>query len=327
MSRFAVVGATSWGVTLATLLSRNGHEVTLVVRHAAEVEAIQADHGLDRLPGLPLPGSVAVVPADGLGSAFGGILIAVPAQAVRPTIATLPDWVQPAVLSAAKGIESGTGSRMSEVIGERWPEASLAVLSGPNLSQEIARGMPAAAVVASADIDTARLWQGALSGGRFRGYRSSDVIGVELAGALKNVVAIAAGVAWGLGLGANTVAAIMTRGLAEITRLGVAMGANAATFQGLAGVGDLSATCFSPLSRNRQLGELLARGYSPDKALNEIGQAVEGATTAPVAIVLARRVGVEVPIAQHVVAVLDGSETVIEAMAALLDRPLTTEAG
>lgn len=253
--------------------------------------------------------------------------MAVPAQAMRATLATLPDWGQLEVLSAAKGIESGTGARMSEVIRERWPAALVAVLSGPNLSHEIARGMPAAAVVASADPDAARLWQGALSGGTFRAYSSSDVVGVELAGAFKNVVAIAAGVAWGLGFGANTVAAIMTRGLAEMTRLGVAMGANPATFQGLAGVGDLSATCFSPLSRNRRLGELLARGYLPDKALEEIGQVVEGATTAPVVVTLARRMGVEMPIAQHVVAALDGSETVIEAMAALLDRPLTTEAG
>ncbi|HXU25189.1 MAG TPA: NAD(P)H-dependent glycerol-3-phosphate dehydrogenase, partial [Tepidiformaceae bacterium] len=183
----------------------------------------------------------------------------------------------------------------------------------------------AAAVVASADPGAAQFWQQAVSGGTFRAYTSGDVIGVELAGALKNVVAIAAGVAWGLGFGANTVAAIMTRGLAEISRLGIALGAEASTFQGLAGIGDLSATCFSPLSRNRQLGELLAAGYSITEAQRSIGQAVEGRATAPVAVVLARRAHVEMPIAEHVTALLEGSESVIEAMGALLERPLTAE--
>ena len=325
MSRILVVGATSWGVTLAALLAERGHEVTVAVRHTVEADALRSRRELERLPGVSLPASVNVEATDSLTGAFDGVVVATPAQAVRHALVGLPNWPRPAVLSVAKGLEAGTNERMSEVIAARWPGAIISVLSGPNLSHEIAKGAPAAAVVASADPGAAQFWQRAVSAGTFRAYTSGDVIGVELAGALKNVVAIAAGVAWGLGFGANTVAAIMTRGLAEISRLGIALGAEASTFQGLAGIGDLSATCFSPLSRNRQLGELLATGYSITEAQRSIGQAVEGRATAPVAVVLARRAHVEMPIAEHVTALLEGSESVIEAMGALLERPLTAE--
>jgi glycerol-3-phosphate dehydrogenase (NAD(P)+) len=199
------------------------------------------------------------------------------------------------------------------------------VLSGPNLAPEIAARLPAASVVASAAEGEAARWQDALAGPAFRVYRSTDVTGVEVAGAVKNVIALAAGAAFGREYGLNTVATIVTRGLAEMARLGAALGARAETFLGLAGVGDLTATCFSPLSRNRRMGELLALGRSPEEALRAVGGVVEGVPTAPVALELARRHGVEMPITEQVAAVLRGAESVEGAMAALLGRAAKPE--
>lgn len=327
MGSYAVVGATSWGVTLAWLLARNRHDVTLVTRDRAEDDAVTHLRGIARLPEVRLPASVTIMHASAVAGSPDGLVLAVPAQHLRNTLATLHFEHVP-VLSAAKGIELSTGLRMSELLRENgWPADLIAVLSGPNLAHEVARDLPAAAVIASTDHASALAWQQALSGGAFRAYTSDDVTGIELAGALKNVVAIAAGAAAGYGFGANAIATIMTRGLAEITRLGVALGARPLTFQGLAGVGDLAATCFSPLSRNHRLGELLAKGRTPDAALAEIGEAVEGASTARVALRLAREAGVELPLAEQVAAVLDGRRTVAEAMSELLSRPLKPESG
>ena len=325
MPRIVVIGATSWGLSLATLLVARGHDVTIAARHPAEADGLRARRQLDRLPGVWLSESINVTDHASLTGTFEGIVVATPAQAFRQTILALPDWRQPAVLSVAKGLEAGTSVRMSEVVSARWPDASVTVLFGPEPFHEIARGAPAAAVVASADRESAQFWQRAVSGRDVPGLHLQRRHRRELAGALKNVVAIAAGVGWGLGFGANTVAAIMTRGLAEISRLGIAMGAEPATLQGLAGIGDLSATCFSALSRNRQLGELLAAGQSRPEAEATIGQAVEGVATAPGAVALAGRAHVEMRIAEHVTALLGGSESVIEAMTALLERPLTAE--
>lgn len=325
MARFAVLGATSWGLTLAWLLARNGHEVTVLTRTDAEARTFAVGRGSPKLPGLRLPDTVTFIPSYARVEAEG-LVVAVPAQHVRASAS------EPAldrgipILSAAKGLETQSGLRMTELLTELgWAPELTAALSGPNLAPEIARGLPAAAVVAAYREDVAERWQQALATAAYRVYRSDDVVGVELGGALKNVVAIAAGAAAGLEAGANAVAAIMTRGLAEMTRLGVAMGANALTFQGLAGVGDLAATCFSPLSRNRRLGELLARGVELDAALRSIGEAVEGVATAPVALAKARALGVEVPVTEQVASVLAGRRTVTEAMQALLARPLTSE--
>ncbi len=326
MARYVVLGATSWGVTLASLLHRNGHRVTILTRTEAEAAGVHAAHGLARLPELTLPTDLELRTGP-MAEAFEGLIAAVPAQSLRASIAisglprTLP------VLSAAKGIELATSLRMSEVfVSEGWESSLVAAISGPNLAHEIARGLPATAVVASEAPLAAQMWQQALSGSTFRVYTSDDLIGVELAGAYKNVIAIAAGAAWGLDFGANTVSSIMTRGLAEMTRLGVAMGANPLTFQGLAGVGDLAATCFSPLSRNRRFGEALARGQTVDEARASIGEAIEGASTASVALALATSLAVDLPICTVVVEVVDGSKTVLEAMAGLLSRPLRPEA-
>ena len=325
MPGYVVCGATSWGVTLASLLSINHERVTIVTRHPAEADRVRAQRGIPRLPEVSLNERVAVVTEAPPFESVEGIIFAVPAQSLRMAASHFPSYHTVPVLSAAKGIELSTSQRMSEVLAEHWPMGQIAVLSGPNLAHEICRGLPAASVVASVNPETAVAWQRALATPTFRLYTSSDVAGVELAGALKNVVAIAAGAAVGLNLGANAVAAIVTRGLAEITRLGLALGAEPATFSGLAGVGDLTVTCFSPLSRNHRLGELLATGISPAHALSRIGEAVEGAATAAVAVDLARRAGVEMPIAREVAAVLAGERQVGEAMVTLLARRLGSE--
>ncbi len=326
MATFGVLGATSWGLTLAALLERNRHQVVVFVRTAEEAERVDAARGIARLPEVRLGETARVVPA-GEAASLDGLIVAVPSQSVRATLAECATARDIPVLSAAKGLERGTNLRMTDVLAQcGWAPGLTAAISGPNLAHEIAKGLPAAAVVASASVDVSAFWQNALSGPMFRVYTSEDTVGVELAGALKNVVAIAAGAAWGLQFGANTVASIMTRGLAEITRLGVALGADPLTFQGLAGVGDLAATCFSPLSRNRRFGELLAAGMTPSEARTTVAESVEGSSTAAVALQLARTVGVDLPIAAQVAAVVAGERTVPEAMAQLFARPLKGEA-
>ncbi|GIW13104.1 MAG: glycerol-3-phosphate dehydrogenase [NAD(P)+] [Tepidiforma sp.] len=330
MAAYAVLGATSWGVTLAALLERAGHTVILLVRSDLEAAAIRSSGGLERLGAGRVLGPRVHIHAVPLAAdhadALAGAIVAVPSHSLRTTVAAsgLPRGLS--IVSAAKGLDLQTSARMTEVIaGLGFEPARIGALSGPNLAHEIVRGLPAAAVIAIPDPDLGTAWQSALSAGTFRVYASRDVVGVELAGALKNVIAIAAGAAWGLGFGANAVAAIMTRGLAEITRLGLALGADVATFNGLAGVGDLAATCFSSLSRNRRFGELLAAGRTPAAAVAEIGETVEGAHTAPVALRLAAAAGVELPITTEVAAVIGGERTVPEAMARLLGRPLARE--
>ena len=329
MARFAVLGATSWGLTLAWLLHRTGNSVTVITRSEAEAEAVRRQRGLARLPELLLPDAIAVVPAPA-PAGLDGVVIAVPARAVRETLDAAGGSRETPLLLAAKGVESQPGepsrllSEMLCALG--WPAERVAVVSGPNLAHEVVRGLPAAAVVAARPVSGAERWQKALSGGTFRVYSSDDVVGVELAAALKNVIAIAAGAAWGMEFGANAVSMILTRGLAEMTRLGVAMGASPATFQGLAGVGDLAATCFSPLSRNRRFGERLGRGETPDSAAAAIGETIEGARTAAIALEFGARYGVELPICATVAAVVGGQQTVMEAMAKLLARPLKPEA-
>lgn len=321
--RIAVAGATSWGLTLSSLIARRCEEVTVFARTSEEASAIDQARGLARLPSLTLPGNVAVRPPQFVG-AFDGLVVAVPSRVVRQFMMSLEGASQVPVLSATKGLEPGTNLRMSQVLSELGI-SDIAVLSGPNLADEVSRGLPAAAVVASERPASARWWQELVATPTFRTYRAEDVTGVELAGALKNVVAIAAGAATGMGFGANTIAAIVTRGLAEMTRLGLAMGAHPETFRGLAGVGDLSATCFSPLSRNHRFGALLAAGKKPAEALAEIGQAVEGINAAHVAVELGKQHGVEIPISENVVAVLGAERDVPGAMADLLGRSLKHE--
>ena len=326
MARYAVIGATSWGLTLAWLISRNGHEVVVICRTEDEARAVDNRRGIERLPEIRLPEGVTCAPPP-LGPGFGGVVVAVPSQSLRRTVQAADPPLRVPVLSAAKGLEQGRGLSMTAVLRDLgWPEDLVAALSGPNLAHEVARGMPAAAVVASRNQGTAEAWQRAISGPTFRIYTSPDTTGVELAGAYKNIVAIAAGVGWGLHFGANAVSSIMTRGLAEMTRLGVAIGADPLTFQGLAGVGDLATTCFSPLSRNRRFGELLAQGKKVHEAREIIDEAIEGISTAEVALDLAAQHGIELPICAEVVAVVRDEKGIVEAMAGLLARPLRAEA-
>lgn len=326
MPAFAVAGATSWGVTLAHLLAQGGADVTLLARSPDEAATVDRDRGLARLPGLELPAAVTVAPIEAAPAAPDGIVMAAPAQALRATAQQPALSRDVPVLTAAKGIEHGSLLRMSEVLGEcGWPAEAISALSGPNLAREIVAGLPAASTVASVRESAAEAWQHALSTSRFRVYRATDLVGVELGGALKNVVAIAAGVGAGLGLGANSLASLTTRGLAEITRLAVAEGASAQTLLGLAGVGDLMATCYSPLSRNHRFGERLAAGDTPAQALEAAGGVVEGAATAPVALALAARNGIDLPIAAQVDAVIRGERSVTEALEALLSRDLRAE--
>lgn len=247
------------------------------------------------------------------------LVVGVPASAVRSTLdeisGTLRAWVP--VLSLAKGLESGTRMRPTEVIAECLPGHPVGLLSGPNIAREIIDGMAAASVVATQDDRVASALQPLFSGPRFRVYRNTDVLGCELGGVLKNIIAIAAGMAEGLRVGDNTRAMVLSRGLAEMTRLGEAMGADPRTFAGLTGMGDLIATCMSPASRNRRVGEALATGLTIDQAVERLGQVAEGVKTAPTVMELARQFEVEMPIASEVEAVVSGRRTPSSAYAGL----------
>jgi glycerol-3-phosphate dehydrogenase (NAD(P)+) len=271
--RAVVVGAGAWGTAFAHLLRERGHDAVVV--------------GRDGLDAAPYDGADVVA-------------LAVPSHAFRDVLARVRGDAP--ILSLAKGLDPATGERLSTLVGDR----PVAVLSGPNMADEVLAGLPGATVIASDDDELALRLQHALNSLVFRVYVNGDVAGVELCGAAKNVIALAAGGVDGLGLGDNAKAALITRGLVEMARLGEAFGAQPETFAGLAGMGDLMVTCFHPSGRNRRAGELIARGASPDEARAEIGQAVEGLTTAPVLRDLSRRIGVELPITEGVCSVLEG---------------------
>ncbi len=306
--RVAVVGTTSWGTTLAVLLARKGYDVRLWARTEAEAEELaQAGENARRRPGLRFPQTLRVLAGP---QAFAGaelVVLAVPSRSLRENLARVLPAVdgEATVLSAIKGIEPESGRRMSEVIaGEGVAFERILVLSGPNFSAEIAAGLPAATVVAGVDAARARRVQALLMGPTFRVYTSVDVVGVELGGALKNVVAICCGLSDGLAYGENAKAALITRALAEIARLGVACGARALTFLGLAGIGDLTASCYSNLSRNRRVGLELAAGKGLEEAVAAVGGTAEGVVTTVAVRDLARRLGVEMPICDGLYSVL-----------------------
>jgi glycerol-3-phosphate dehydrogenase (NAD(P)+) len=328
MARVTVIGTTSWGTTLAALLAR-GAEVSLLARSAAEADAINAAReNIRHRPGLKLPANLtATVDAEALATA-NVVVLAVPSASLRANLERLAPAISPtaSVLSATKGIEPESCLRMSEVIESFGIEAQrVLVLSGPNFAGEIAAGLPAATVVAGRDEARAREAQGLLNGPTFRVYTSDDLVGVEMSGAIKNVVAIACGLSDGLGYGENAKAALITRGLAEITRLGVAAGAQPLTFLGLAGMGDLVLTCEGNLSRNRRLGLALAREMSLDESLESIEGVVEGVVTARAVPQLARRIGVEMPICESLHAVLFEGKTAVEAGRELMARAARPE--
>ncbi len=329
-ARIAVVGAGAWGTTLAMLVARE-QPVTLLTRDSAAADAISASGRNEaRLPGIDLPGDItATADLAALVDATDLVIFAVPSQHLRETVARAAPHLAPSadLLSVVKGLEPGTLLRMTEVIAQAAGVAPtrVAALSGPNLAAEIARGLPASAVVASEVPELADRIVERLARREFRLYVNGDVLGVELCGALKNVVAIAAGAADGLGFGDNGKAGLMTRGLAEMTRLGIAAGANPLTFAGLAGIGDVIATCGSHLSRNHRLGEELAKGRKWSEIEASLAGVAEGAYTVDAALALARRHDVELPIAQEVHNALFEGKSVQRCLIDLLARETKDE--
>lgn len=325
-SPVAVLGAGSWGTTLALLLARAGRPVRLWAHRPAWAAALAAARENTRyLPGHLFPPGLTVT--GEIATAVGGarlVLLVVPSTAVRATARLAAPHLagEAVVISCAKGLEIGRNLRLSVVIAQEMPAAAgrVGALSGPNLAREIAAGQPATSVVAAADPAVAVAARTLLMTPTFRLYTSSDVVGVELGGALKNIIALGAGIADGLGAGDNAKAAFITRGLAEIARLGVAAGAHPLTFAGLAGVGDLIATCASPLSRNRQVGERLARGERLEAIIADLGQVAEGITTTRAACELAATLGVELPIAGELARVLFEGKPVAAAIHDLMTR-------
>ncbi|NIM04762.1 MAG: NAD(P)H-dependent glycerol-3-phosphate dehydrogenase [Armatimonadetes bacterium] len=325
----SILGAGSWGTALAVLLGRQGRRVRLWPRRREQVGALSKNReNALYLPGAPLPEEVEVCGEIGEAVSGAGLTVfAVPAKgmkAIANQAALHLDPTQP-VLSVAKGLEPDSGQRMSEVLSGVLPQQPLAVLSGPNLAVEVAAGIPTTSVAASREEGLSRLVQKTFMCPTFRVYTNSDVIGVELGGALKNIIAIGAGISDGLGFGDNTKAALMTRGLAEMTRLGVAMGAEAPTFQGLSGLGDLMATCASPRSRNYKVGSRLGRGERLSAILQSMDQIAEGVPTTKAAVALAARHQVEMPIAAHLHRVLFEDTPPQQAVAELMNRPARDE--
>jgi glycerol-3-phosphate dehydrogenase (NAD(P)+) len=309
MTRAAVLGAGSWGTAFAKVLADAGTKVTLLARRPDLVEAIcTGRENPDYLPGIRLPDAV-LATGDAQEALDGAdiVVLAVPSQSLRENLGRWAALVPPdaSLLSLMKGIELGTTKRMSEVICEVTGAGAerVAALSGPNLAREIAEEQPAATVIACTDTDRAEALQAACHTSYFRPYTNPDLVGCELGGAVKNVIALAAGIAAGLGFGDNTRASLITRGLAETARLGLALGAELTTFAGLAGLGDLVATCSSPLSRNRTFGEKLGRGMSLDEIERSTRQTAEGVKSCRSVLDLARAHDVYVPITEAVVRV------------------------
>lgn len=327
-SKVAVIGAGSWGTAVASVVVRNS-PVALWARRKELADAIATDHiNADYLPGFALaPELAASADLAEVLEAATVVVMAVPSHGFRQVLGEASAHIVPdvPVVSLAKGLERDTLLRMTEVVSEVLPGHPAGVLTGPNLAKEILAGQPAASVVALADDGTCADLQRLFSTDTFRVYTNPDVVGCEIAGALKNVMAIAAGMADGMGFGANTKAALITRGLAELARLGIALGGDPLTFSGLAGMGDLIATCVSPQSRNRHVGEELGKGRSLDDIVAEMHMVAEGVKTARVVRDLARRCGVEMPIAEQVAAVVDGTTTVGDVMLALMRREAKPE--
>jgi glycerol-3-phosphate dehydrogenase (NAD(P)+) len=319
-----VIGAGAWGTTLAVLLADAQRPVSLWTHAPATAQRMAHERTNERyLPGVVFPPNVRVMTDDAhLGEPYRFYVLAVPSSHVRATLRAVAPLLHPdvPVMSVVKGIEEGSHLRMTEVVAQELPARRVAALSGPNLAREIAAGKPAGSVVASADAELAAELASVLSSDRFRVYTNPDVIGVELAGALKNVVALAAGMVDGLGFGDSGKAGIITRGLAEMTRLGVAAGAHPLTFAGLAGVGDLIATCMSPLSRNRRAGELIASGIPWPEAGERLTGVAEGVATVAGALELAVEHRVELPIADQVRAVVFDHLPPLAAVAELMSR-------
>ncbi|MCD7739436.1 MAG: NAD(P)-dependent glycerol-3-phosphate dehydrogenase [Lachnospiraceae bacterium] len=329
MANVGVIGAGGWGTALSVLLAQNHQAVTLWSIVDAEVQMLnESREQKEKLPGVILPESVKVTgDLEASVKDMDLVVLAVPSVYIRSTAASCAPHIRQGqvVLNVAKGIEEATLLPMADVIEQEIPQADVAVMSGPTHAEEVGIGMPTTIVVGARSRKTAVFIQNIFMNERFRVYISSDMLGIELGGSLKNVVALAAGIADGLGYGDNTKAALITRGLAEITRLGIAMGGKAETFGGLTGMGDLIVTCASVHSRNRRAGYLIGQGYTCEQAMAEVKMVVEGVYSARAAIRLGQKYGVRLPIIEEVNAVLFEGRSALEAVSNLMLRDKRVE--
>ena len=329
MSDIGVIGAGSWGTALAKLLSTNGHKITVYSAIASEIEMLKSFHEQkDKLPGVTLPDDMEFT--TDIVTAVNGkdlVVLAVPSPFTRSTAKTMKDAVAEGqiIVSVAKGLEDESFDTLSQIIKEEIPQSRVVVLCGPTHAEEVGMGVPTAIVAGSKDADDAKLVQDVFMNDAFRVYTSDDPYGMELGGALKNVIALAAGIADGLGYGDNTKAALITRGIHEIARLGVACGGKRETFEGLTGIGDLIVTCASMHSRNRRAGILIGQGKTADEAMAEVKQVVEGVYSAKAAMHLAAKHDVPMPIIEQVNLVLFEEKRPSEALIDLMTRDKKSE--
>ena len=323
MAKVTILGGGSWGIALAVLLHNNGHDVTIWSAVPAEYEMLKDTHEHKMLPGVKLAEDMHFTLDE--NEAVEGkdvVIMAVASSYTRATAARFSKWIAPGqkIVNVAKGIEENTLMTLSEIIEQEIPQADVAVLSGPSHAEEVSRGLPTTVVVAAKSKASAEYLQNLFMSEVFRVYISPDILGIELGGALKNVVALAAGIADGLGYGDNTKAALITRGIAEIARLGIAMGGKFETFGGLTGIGDLIVTCASMHSRNRRAGILIGQGKTMQEAMDEVKMVVEGVYSAKAAMALSKKYNVQLPIIEQVNAVLFDGKSAEQAVKELMLR-------
>ncbi len=322
--KIGILGAGSWGTALALVLKKNGHDVSLwsIMKEEVDMLLEKREH-VRNLPGVPIDQDIVITWNQELCIRDKDIIVfAVPSKFVRSTAKMMKDFIteNQILVNVAKGLEDGTLNTLVDILEQEYPKNDVVVLSGPSHAEEVAKGVPTTVVVASHHKEVVKTVQNAFMNERFRVYGSQDVMGIEIGGALKNVIALAAGISDGLGHGDNTKAALMTRGMAEISRLGVAMGADMATFNGLTGIGDLIVTCTSMHSRNRRAGILIGQGKPAEEAIKEVGMVVEGYYAAHAALALAQKYNVEMPIIEQVNHILFDGKAPGEAVMELMSR-------
>lgn len=327
MAKITILGSGGFGLSLAVMLDRLGHDLTVWSAFEKELEEIRKDgeHKV-KLPGVKIPESVKLCPDISCINGSNVVLLGIPSPYVRDVVKKAAPFVTPEmiVVNTSKGLENGTHKLISDVISEEIPDSPVVILSGPSHAEEVARGVPTTVVAASDNEEAAAYIQDIMSSNVFRIYINKDVVGCEIGGALKNIIAVCAGICDGLNYGDNTKAALMTRGITEIGRLGVAMGASPSTFSGLTGIGDLIVTCTSMHSRNRRAGILIGQGVSPQEAVKIVGT-VEGYNCCKVALELAHKMGVSMPITEQLSEVLFNNGNVKDALGKLMSRPKKCE--
>lgn len=327
MAKITILGSGGFGLSLAVMLDRLGHDITVWSAFEKELEEIRKDgeHKV-KLPGVKIPESVKLCPDISCINGSNVVLLGIPSPYVRDVVKKAAPFVTPEmiVVNTSKGLENGTHKLISDVICEEIPNSPIVILSGPSHAEEVARGVPTTVVAASDNEEAAVYIQDIMSSNVFRIYINKDVVGCEIGGALKNIIAVCAGICDGLNYGDNTKAALMTRGITEIGRLGVAMGASPSTFSGLTGIGDLIVTCTSMHSRNRRAGILIGQGVSPQEAVKIVGT-VEGYNCCKVALELAHKMGVSMPITEQLSEVLFNNGNVKDSLGKLMSRPKKCE--